>query len=54
MRDSYYLPWEVDGECDITGRWCVAYLAHKVAEHTRWTVEQVKEKLYRLIGWLCK
>lgn len=63
MRDSYYLPWDAsvvrDGDgisvdYDDEGNDAVRYLACKVAENSAYTADQAAEKLYRLIGWLCK
>lgn len=61
MRDAYYLPWDrqinADGEIvpvDHSGHDAVAYLARKVSNQTKYTETEASEKIYRLIGWMCK
>ena len=52
MRDRLYAPKAFGKDADDV-EWYVWELAKYVAAHTHQRVDEVAERLFRLIGWMC-
>ena len=49
MRESLYVPWE-DEHGNVA--WHVERIADSLSKRTRYTSEQIREGIYRLLGWM--
>ena len=49
MRESLYVPWE-DEHGNVA--WHVERIADSLSKRTRYTSEQIREGIYRLLDWM--